>query len=174
MAKAYEIALICDIKICLPEEALNTLAYMTREQDYAFETSLQHELFSSEFCNGFCHETWRHVISNTSGKTAEEHFFESNQISLFTGNQVCFRRTANELAYLEEIIPLMNWLATISDTFGRELVGFRANLTTVDYDLIYFMEGEVIESYTSNPDKDIPQALRQSINKALGGKGIWT
>lgn len=170
MAKAYEVALICDIKTFLTEEVIETIVYMTREREYAFETSLQHELSSA----GFCDKGWRHVISNTSAPTAEEQFFKSKRRSSFTSNRLCFRRAVNELAYLEEIIPLMNWLAIISDTFGRELVGFKVDFTTVEYDLIYFAKGEIIESCTSNPDEDIPQVLRRAINEALGGKGIWT
>lgn len=169
MARAYEVALICDIKSGLSDEVLETLAYMTRERGYAFKASLQHDFFAEDQ-----HQEWRNIISNISGRNAEEHFFESDRRSLLTSKRLCFRRTENELAYLEVVIPLMDWLATVSDTIGQELVGFKTDLTTIDYELIYFAEGETIEKCTDNPDADIPQALRRGINEALGGRGIWT
>lgn len=175
MGTAFEAALICDIKPNVSEKTIQTLQYMTRESDYCFDTSIQHDLFllgKGMHNRGEYLDAWRDIISNTSGNTVEETFFTQARKSYFQDYRLCFRRVTTDDAY-QVLGLLIDWIASISDTLGSELVGSRVDIVSHEQLLIYFQEGLAVEKTSSDLD-EMPVALVRSINTALGGAGTYT
>jgi hypothetical protein len=66
MGTAYEMALLLDLQPELEGKDVETLRYMTRSQDYSFQTPLEDSFFT-ECEEGFDNE-WRFIIANNCQK----------------------------------------------------------------------------------------------------------
>ncbi|MGF1524191.1 MAG: hypothetical protein ACFBSF_17875 [Leptolyngbyaceae cyanobacterium] len=81
MGTAFEIALICHIKADLPSEIIDTLIYITREEDYDFDTKLEEGIFLPDEDEGYPSTYWRHIINNISAKeTIERNGFSGDRM----------------------------------------------------------------------------------------------
>ena len=125
MGTAFEIALICDLKPGLPQEVIDTLAYMTRDEDYDFNTTLKEDIFGFDEEYEVPLDGWRHIINNISAQeTIERNGFAGDRISLFTGDMLCFRQLAGDDCFCNDFYSFMVWLARLATRYRMKLPGY--------------------------------------------------
>lgn len=169
MSICYEFALECQIKRDVSQEVIDTLKYMTRSQEYDFDTpELGYPLFKEDThwketwdIRG-CIVTvikyeWRTIITNQLREG--EQYLPGEFGSAFDGNKLSFRRLSRDDEFCNVCWFLFPWLASISDTTGfvgyyrgdfddyPTLVRFEAGRASV-HELIpiRFVQGEPVES----------------------------
>ncbi|MGD1943087.1 MAG: hypothetical protein ACFB0G_17470 [Leptolyngbyaceae cyanobacterium] len=130
MGAYYEFGFICDLKKDLSPGIVDTLAYMTRSEDYDFQTALKDRLFCPEaYPNPEGHEewltNWRNIIRNTPSNR-RINISPSDPVSLLTEEFLCFRLHGKLDDLVNSIWPLLDWLTTVREreTFPNEIVGF--------------------------------------------------
>lgn len=172
MGAHYEFGFICNLKQDLSQAVLDTLAYMTREEDYTFQPQLKDRLFCPEAYPNPEHYAeqvtyWRNVISNTSDNRII-NVSPSDPVSLFTEKFLCFRRLGKLYDYVHSIWPLLEWLATISDTIPYEIVGFYEDILYPENLTFWcFNQGEIIERDVTPAYWEDVEQLRQEIIELL-------
>lgn len=62
MGTAFEVAVILHLQVGLPHEDTETLAYMTRSQEYDFQTLLSDSFFTE--CEEGFEDEWRNIIAH--------------------------------------------------------------------------------------------------------------
>jgi hypothetical protein len=151
MSICYEFALECQIKRDVSREVTDTLRYMTRSQDYDFDTPrLDHPLFEE---TSHWKETWnirgrkskviryewRTIITNQPREG--EQYLAGEFGSQFQDNQLSCRRLSRDDEFDNVWWLLFPWLASISESMG--FVGYyRGDFE--DYPkLIQFLNGKV-------------------------------
>jgi len=164
MGKAFEIALLLDLQPELGIKDVEMLRYMTRSEDYSFETSLE-DYFFTECEEGFDDE-WRFIIANNCQKCGEESFSQIYR-SVFRDNQLCFRVLLDDDTYYNAGLFFLDWLLEISISEG--LVGYLLDITCFEAELIYFENCEVNLRFVKNCG--IPDSLMHLFNELLRGAG---
>lgn len=165
MGTAFEMALLLDLQPELESKDVETLRYMTRSEDYSFQTSLK-DYFFTECDEGFDDE-WRFIIANNCEIGGEESFSQIRR-SVFRDNQLCFRVLLDDDTYYNAGLWFLDWLFEISIDEG--LVGYLLDITCFEADLIYFENGEPTLKFVKNCK--IPNSLMEYIKELLGGTGV--
>lgn len=158
MSICYEFALECKIKRDVSQEVTDTLRYMTRSQEYDFDTpKLGYPLFKEE---SHWKETWnirgrkvttiryewRTIITNQPREG--EQYLPGEFGSIFDGNKLSFRRLSRDDEFCNVCWFLFPWLASISDT--TEFVGYyRGDFD--DYPTLVRFEGGQVNMYELVP-----------------------
>jgi hypothetical protein len=166
MGTVFEMALILNLQPELESDDIETLIYMTRSQDYNFQSSLNDSFFT-ECPEGFDQE-WRIIIANNHPRTGEAGFSQIHR-SVFCNNQLCFRILIDDDTYYNTWWAFSDWLFLISSNEG--LVGYLRDVTCIEMEveLISFEKDKVTLQYAEN--QKIPDSLVHPINELLGGTG---
>ena len=172
MGSCYEFAFACNLKSGLSQEVINTLKYMTRSEEYKFETNLKDNLFNTSWEEGLLRVTtgsnlegevgdefdfaygWRSIISNNPNYGDE--FLSGLCGSVFRDSKLNVRRYINEDDFYNIFPQLMNWLVSICESLG--FIGYYSNVTREiggDPTLIYFENGQVLEKKVSGELKEL-------------------
>jgi hypothetical protein len=175
MGQLYEFAFACDLKPDLSQEVIDTLKYMTRSEDYDFETTLTDDLFTTSWEEGsfeapkegdledefiFLWE-WRTIISNTP--TYGEESLAGLCGSIFSGSKINARKYVGDDEFFNAFHLLMDWLVSICEPSG--FIGYYSDVTTEtggDPTLIYFENGRVLEKKVSGEFKELFTYLNSS------------
>jgi hypothetical protein len=164
MGTAFEIGLILSLQPRLTSEDRETLAYMTRSEDYDFQTLLDDPFFMG--CEeGFDNE-WRIIIANNHMRSGEECTSQIRR-SIFCNHQLCFRILIDEDTYYNTWLTFSDWLFSISN--GEGLVGYILNVSYMEAELIFLEENGLTLKAVENCR--IPRSLLLSIDELLGGTG---
>jgi hypothetical protein len=171
----YEFAFACDLKSNLSQEIIDTLKYMTRSEEYEFETNLKHNLFTSsweegsfadpaenegEFDDEFGDEftflaDWRTLISNIPNYG--EELLSGLCGSILRDSKLNVRRFVGDDEFNNSFIQLMEWLVSICESTG--FVGYYSYMSNMeiggDPTLIYFEHGQVFEKTVSGELKEL-------------------
>ncbi|NEO86569.1 MAG: hypothetical protein F6J87_20275 [Spirulina sp. SIO3F2] len=150
MSTCYEFAFECQIKCDVSKAVIDTLKYMTRSQEYDFETpDLHHALFKEELPWKQTIELlgrkvtviqyeWRTILTNYPCEG--EQYLPGEFYSIFKNNQLNCRRLSGDDTFNNVWWLLFPWLASISESVG--FVGYYRN----DFDdyptLIQFLDGK--------------------------------
>lgn len=127
MDKYFELVLACRIRKTVSNEIMETLTYMTRFEDYEFDTDIDNLLFSDETC-------WRSIFRNAP-RRGEEHLPGVFGV-IFSNFDLSVRQCTNEDEFWNTWIYLGDWLASICEPTG--FVGYYKNLIEWEPTLIYF------------------------------------
>lgn len=131
MSDYYEYVVHCEFPLALSSQILETLRYMVRTEEYAFETQLEHPLFEKEaFSDGSEYEPWRQILQSAPGGLSQSdpsrdsgyfaRFFQigrSSTPSADSAYMLDFRLEVHEDDE-REVWDLLQWLATISTSRG--------------------------------------------------------
>jgi hypothetical protein len=149
MSICYEFALDCKLKRDVSQEVIDTLAYMTRSQEYDFEPKLDGTLFKETSAwkrtvEMFGHQVtvieynWETILTNYPREG--EQYLPGEFTSTFQNNQLSCRRLVRDDVFNNIWWLLLPWLASISESTG--FVGYYRS----DFDdylhLIYFADGK--------------------------------
>jgi hypothetical protein len=139
MVSLNEIGFKLTVRSDISQEEIDVLRYMTRSEDYEFETTIKHPAFDKW-------DGWTWIISNL--------FWESELESLdgpggskFQDNQLVVRRMFNTCG--DEFVSwyeLANWLGSISAETG--LIGYHTGWHSED-SLVY-TDGNEIDMRSDN------------------------
>jgi hypothetical protein len=158
MGSCYEFAFACNLKPDLSQDVIDTLKYMTRSEDYEFETTLKDDLFTTSWEEGsfeapkegeledefiFLWE-WRTIISNTP--TYGEEFLSGLCGSIFLDSKLNVRKYVGDDEFYNGFGLLMDWLVSICEPLG--FIGYYSEIAGEiggDPTLIYFENGQVLE-----------------------------
>ncbi|MBD1910263.1 MULTISPECIES: hypothetical protein [unclassified Leptolyngbya] len=162
MGTAFEIGLILSLQPELTGEDRETLAYMTRSEDYGFQTRLDDPFFT-EYEQGFDKE-WRIIIANNHIRSGEECTSQIRR-SIFCSYQLCFRILIDENTYYNIWPTFSDWLFSISN--GEGLAGYILNVSYMEAELIFLEENGLTLQAVENCR--IPKSLLHSIDELLGG-----
>ncbi len=163
MGSCYEFAFACTLKPDLSQEVIDTLKYMTRSEEYKFETTLKDDLFDTSWEEGILGGIpnvsevnseaedefsflygWRSIISNNANYGDE--FLSGLCGSVFKDSKLNVRRYINEDDFFMYFPLLMEWLVSICEPLG--FIGYYSCIRTHiggDPTLIYFENGQVLE-----------------------------
>jgi hypothetical protein len=165
MGTGYEAAIICKLSPDLSDEVFNTLRYLTRDEDYEFEPSIDHEFF--EFDEDI-QDSWRYSISNRHPPDLQrqESYITQACRSFLSRDTICFRDTMSDDEFSNSFIYLSEWLATISAEEG--VVGYYFDhVYQNDFHLLFVQNFGIIDQAVN--EQDIPNELVEKIDQALGG-----
>ena len=129
MDKYLEFVLACRIKKDVSSEILAALTYMTRSEDYEFDTNIDNPLFSED-------TYWRSILEN-SPRTGEE-IVPGVFGTIFKNFDLSVRQFVHEDEFWNTWTYLGDWLSAISEPTG--FVGYYKNLVDWEPTLIYFKE----------------------------------
>lgn len=142
MSVYFDFALACDLKPDTPQQVLDTLSFMTRTEDYAFDTPPAGALFGGE--------TWRDMLrGSTTYFAGEAGAMFRKALRYVHGGAEVFRYT---LSFRSDVLDddmgeygaLIEWLATYSDSEG--FVGYFRAKYADHPTLLYFRHGKVYAS----------------------------
>jgi hypothetical protein len=155
MGSCYEFAFACNLKLDLSQEAIDTLKYMTRSEDYEFKTKLKDDLFTARYGE------WKTIISNTPNYG--EEFLSGLCGSIFHDSKLNVRKYVGDDEFYNGFDLLMDWLVSICEPLG--FIGYYSDVTTeIGHDpiLIYFENGRVLEKKVSGEFKELFTYLNSS------------
>jgi hypothetical protein len=160
MGTAFEIGLILNLQPELASEDVETLEYMTRSQDYDFQTLLDDALFTES-------DEWRSIIANTEIEY-EQKYRSQLRRSVFSNNQLCFRiEIGDDWCWGGPWDWFSDWLFLISTDEG--LVGYMIDITKFKTELIYFEKSGITLQVVV--DFKVSSSLVDSLSESLGGAG---
>jgi hypothetical protein len=152
MSLHFEFTLTLDLKPETPQQVIDTLAYMTRSEEYEFSDPPSHPWFESD-------DEWRETLQ----ADPEATHLPGNQWTVFrqayryTQHGVdqyrwtlSFRREMLDDEFYEDWWQLADWLARWSETQG--FVGYYREEFNRSPTLIYFLDGQAaIVEVTAEP-----------------------
>jgi hypothetical protein len=160
----YEFSLACDLKPNISQEVIETLKYMTGNQDSNFNSVLKHPLFTSSedgsYGDGLDYlADWKVIISNspTGGIEEQPGIFGS----IFQNSKLNVRKYIGDDEFYNAFPLLVDWLVSICKSTG--FVGYYYYITDQDDDkrifsepvLIYFLDGKVFEKPVEGGLRDL-------------------
>src|SRR5258708_27216939 len=145
MSLYFDGAFACYLKPDVPQQVLDTLQYMTRTENYAFDKPPGHKFFQND--------DWRNFLKISQEWTCAPGFVGSDfrkthQYTTEDGNDVywyslSFRRTMHDdVEFYVLWWDFLNWIAPYSLTSGY--VGYCREQYTINPTLIYFKRGRGI------------------------------
>lgn len=149
MTVHVELMLTCDLNYDVPEEVVETLKYLTRKEDYEFQTAPSHPFFD-ETLGG-----WRYIFQSSEyHKPSDMNYFPGVGVILFqhtSWDENLYKLTIHcEIGTIHEFVelyfPFLQWLAQYVNTEETgEFVGYfqRTNIGTDKPTLIYFRNNKV-------------------------------
>jgi hypothetical protein len=138
----------CDLKLDVPQRVVDTLKYMTREDEYEFADVPDHRFFTIEGWNNFLRpekdamgEVWTcapgFVVSEFQKKT--QYGPHNTNWEYYT---LSFRRTMHDdVEFNVHWWDFLDWIAPYSDTTGY--VGYYREEFTLHPKLIYLKNGRL-------------------------------
>jgi hypothetical protein len=142
MSLHFDLTIALDLKPDTPERVIDTLAYMTRVEDYTFDNPPQHEFFEDNY--------WRKMLRAAPEDTYVPgrlyHSFHK-AYRFHQGGESHYRYTLGFRCYLlddvfyEACWRLLEWPSPHSETEGY--VGYFREELALHPTLIYFKHGSV-------------------------------
>ena len=142
MSDYYLLEVNCDLKVDTPAEVIDTLKYMTRTEDYDFDTSLDYPLFDE---TSFRRNTWRYILKSINQPLQDFPGWKTSnfqRVQKWPGKErytLSFRLEFHEDEFGLWFPELLEWLALYSET---EFVGYYYHTGTSIPELIYFEDGK--------------------------------
>lgn len=151
----------CDLKLDVSQQVIDTLNYMTRDDEYEFTNIPQHDFFKTEGWDNFLRpeklavgEVWTCapglIAREFKRKTRPGPY--NSRVEYYT---LSFRRTMHDdMEFYIQWWQFLFWIASYSDTTG--FVGYYRESADLHPDLIYFKDGAVFLSRV----KSVPEGMR--------------
>ena len=143
MSLYFDGALFCDLKSDVPQQVIDTLQYMTRSEDYSFDSPPDHEFFKDK--------DWRRFLeiqpnySCAPGLVYSEfrkaHRYEQDNVLVYYYTFSFRRCMHDDVEFNISLWSFLNWLARYSDTEG--FIGYYREEFTLHPTLMYFKNGKV-------------------------------
>ena len=147
MSMYFDGAIACDLKPDTPQQVLDVLQYMTRKEDYAFDSVPSHSFFTTN-------EEWRDFLQIDQEWTCAPGLVGSDFRKTFryTKNSedvyrwtLSFRRTMHDdYEFPDFWWEFLFWIAPYSESTG--FVGYYREEFELNPTLIYFQSGKVFTS----------------------------
>lgn len=162
MSDYYDWVITCEFEHTLSRQVIETLRYMTRTEDYAFDDPPDHPLFigadlgSEDDAEAGADAAWRQLLivppDEETGYFARFFRFLSPRVTWAPGYDapyiLSFRLDVHE-DEVGEYGPLMDWLAGVSSSRG--LVGYCVVQDgRGDPTLWYFQEGKAVMRWVND------------------------
>ena len=143
MSLYFDGAIFCDLRIDAPQQVIDTLHYMTRTEDYVFDSPPQHEFFNSEGWQSFLqiHPNYSCAPGLVYSEFRKAYRYTQNKVdvSYYT---LSFRRCMHDdVEFYILWWAFLDWLARYTNTEG--FGGYYREEFTLHPPLIYFKEGKV-------------------------------
>jgi hypothetical protein len=170
MSTCYEFAFACDLKSGLTKEVIDTVQYMTRSEEYEFETKLKDNLFTTKWEEGSFEDAieddgfgdefiyvaeWRTIITNIPNYGQED--LSGLCGSFFKDSKLNVRKFVGDDDFYNVFPQLMEWLVSICDSTG--FIGYYSCIVNMEIGgdpvLIYFENGRVLEKKVTGEFKEL-------------------
>ena len=157
MSLHFDFAIACDLKPDTPQQVIKTLAYMTRTEDYPFDSPPDHPFFEGD--------EWRETLRTEPDGTycpgdlgrSFRRAYRYDRLGVHHYRYtLSFRCYMKDDEFYDMAWPLIDWLAQHSETEGY--VGYIRETLDWQPTLLYFKHGtfyihKVSETPTGSGDK---------------------
>jgi hypothetical protein len=157
MSLHFEVAIACDLRPDVPQQALDTLQYLLRSEEYAFDDPPSHPWFTGD--------AWRWFLHCRSAQDASDWVACAGEVGgvlrlayRYGADGPPTRHTLSIRCYMHDDqfadgVGFLEWLAGLSDTIG--LVGYFREKYALHPTLLYFKGGRVYLTEVTRPPREM-------------------
>ncbi|EFH80327.1 hypothetical protein [Ktedonobacter racemifer] len=153
MSDYYEYAINCTFSSSLDPHLLDTLRYLVRTHEYAFDAPSDHPFFGAEEFEGQRYEAWRDILQvdpdEERGYFARFFRVHSSRTQWSTASEAPYILSFQIAVHDDaegDVWRLLQWLATISDSQGFVGYSIRQGHGVSEHPRLWYFENQQLVS----------------------------